>query len=619
MASFKDTFTKEDTGEKNLDYDDSAFLYFAAVIQLVVLVPLAYCFVKYKVLGKSPTKPQPVSLDNAKSCRCSICVNKQARKPAMKTSRFGVSGFFQLLLIVGLCYLLVLTVQGIAESPEGIKRFDPYEILGIQIGASDKEIKSAFRQLSRKFHPDKNPGNNWAAGKYMQITKAYETLTNELAKANYEKYGNPDGPSPAKFAIGLPQFLLKAENQVSILVVFFLFIVVIIPGVVLYWINTSKKLDKNGVIQENMPMYANLLNENLNKKTCLLMIGASLEFENISATRSEAQELTKLKNRFPDDIPKKKQIKPHILKVMLLLLAHMNRRPLPEYLQSDLNFILTKAVNQVESMLDTAFALNMMPRTKRMSFRTFTTLVELAQLLTQGIEFHSTNCYMLPHMNETTLKHITTKKKANISEIKDSIDFAKLESKLSPEKAEDIKEAIKFMPQLQAEAKAYVEGEEEIAISDIVTVTVKITRAHLKEGEQAGPVHAPQFPFSKLEKLWVCVGDSALNKLVFLKAISTQDRVVEDSSFKFPISSITNKPGTFKWEVHVKSDSYYGLDVVVPLEFQVKKDSDVNREVFVHPDDEKIEQQGTWIQQMMQVDSEGEESSEEEIPELQES
>lgn len=48
--------------------------------------------------------------------------------------------------------------------------------------------------MSKIYYPDKNIGNNWAAGKYMQITKAYETLNNELVKSNYEKYGNPDGP-----------------------------------------------------------------------------------------------------------------------------------------------------------------------------------------------------------------------------------------------------------------------------------------------------------------------------------------------------------------------------------------------------------------------------------------
>jgi translocation protein SEC63 len=202
MSGFKETFTKEEGGEKNLDYDDSAFYYFAGVIEILVLLPLIYTFIKNRIFGKSVEGPSISNLDKmTRNCSCSRCKSiQQLRITHQKTEsrRFGFSGLFHLLLIVLFLYLAYETYLAIMSSPEGIKRFDPYEILGIQIGATDKEIKKAFREMSRVFHPDKNPGNNWAAGKYIQITKAYETLTNELARANYEKYGNPDGPSPVK-------------------------------------------------------------------------------------------------------------------------------------------------------------------------------------------------------------------------------------------------------------------------------------------------------------------------------------------------------------------------------------------------------------------------------------
>jgi len=67
---------------------------------------------------------------------------------------------------------------------------------------------------------------------------------------------------------------------------------------------------------------------------------------------------------------------------MLLLIAHMHRRPLSEKAQTDLNFILSKAVNIIESMLDAAYMINSVPRAKKMSIHTFTLLIEVAQLLT---------------------------------------------------------------------------------------------------------------------------------------------------------------------------------------------------------------------------------------------
>jgi DnaJ-class molecular chaperone len=55
--------------------------------------------------------------------------------------------------------------------------FDPYEILGISVGTPEEEIKRIFRRMSLKYHPDKNPGDENAEAKFIQITKAYDVLT----------------------------------------------------------------------------------------------------------------------------------------------------------------------------------------------------------------------------------------------------------------------------------------------------------------------------------------------------------------------------------------------------------------------------------------------------------
>lgn len=86
----------------------------------------------------------------------------------------------------------------ILQSPISQTPFNPYELLEIPSGASDKDVRSAFRKLSVKYHPDKNPDDPNASDKYIQITKAYQALTNEIARRNWEKYGSPDGPQPLK-------------------------------------------------------------------------------------------------------------------------------------------------------------------------------------------------------------------------------------------------------------------------------------------------------------------------------------------------------------------------------------------------------------------------------------
>ena len=55
---------------------------------------------------------------------------------------------------------------------------DPYKILGVQPGASDEEIKRAYRNLAKQYHPDRNPGDTEAAKKMQQINAAYEQIKN---------------------------------------------------------------------------------------------------------------------------------------------------------------------------------------------------------------------------------------------------------------------------------------------------------------------------------------------------------------------------------------------------------------------------------------------------------
>lgn len=64
-----------------------------------------------------------------------------------------------------------------------------WQILGVSRSASEKEIKKAYRKLSREYHPDKNPGNEEAAQKFVEIAGAYEVLSDKEQRAIYDKFG----------------------------------------------------------------------------------------------------------------------------------------------------------------------------------------------------------------------------------------------------------------------------------------------------------------------------------------------------------------------------------------------------------------------------------------------
>ena len=63
---------------------------------------------------------------------------------------------------------------------------NPYTLLGVAKTASDKEIKSAYRKLAKKYHPDVNPGDKAAEAKFKEITAAYNLLSNENLRKQYD-------------------------------------------------------------------------------------------------------------------------------------------------------------------------------------------------------------------------------------------------------------------------------------------------------------------------------------------------------------------------------------------------------------------------------------------------
>lgn len=83
---------------------------------------------------------------------------------------------------------------------------DPYKVLGVAPGASDEEIKRAYRKLAKKYHPDMNPGDEQAARKMNEVNAAYEQIKNpEKAQAEQQQQaGNPYGGSPFGGGYGDP-------------------------------------------------------------------------------------------------------------------------------------------------------------------------------------------------------------------------------------------------------------------------------------------------------------------------------------------------------------------------------------------------------------------------------
>lgn len=78
---------------------------------------------------------------------------------------------------------------------------DYYEVLGVSRSATKEELKKAYRKLAMQYHPDRNPGDKEAEEKFKEAAEAYEVLSDDTKRANYDRFGH-DGLRNSGFSSG---------------------------------------------------------------------------------------------------------------------------------------------------------------------------------------------------------------------------------------------------------------------------------------------------------------------------------------------------------------------------------------------------------------------------------
>src|ERR1700756_4405082 len=71
-----------------------------------------------------------------------------------------------------------------------VTKRDYYEVLGVDRGTGEQEIKSAYRKLALEYHPDRNPGNHEAEEKFKEAAEAYSVLSDAQKRAAYDRFGH---------------------------------------------------------------------------------------------------------------------------------------------------------------------------------------------------------------------------------------------------------------------------------------------------------------------------------------------------------------------------------------------------------------------------------------------
>ncbi|CCE63985.1 hypothetical protein TPHA_0G01480 [Tetrapisispora phaffii CBS 4417] len=249
---------------QSYDYDEGSetWPFFMLTLLLTVLIPMTLMQI-WKLTGKTETEDEKVlKVNNSKSVMnklddkytdSSIVTFRDKYNNSINNVFSAKNG----LIIVGwICVSVLIQIinsnESIAKSAMGT--FDPYEILGVTVSSTEKEIKKAYRNLSLKFHPDKLDRNLSEKERlsmeeiFVQISKAYEALTNPATKENYLLYGHPDGPQSQIHGIALPSFLVNGSLMAKIVIFAYVSLLSIgLPYLVRNWWVKTRSYTKNNI------------------------------------------------------------------------------------------------------------------------------------------------------------------------------------------------------------------------------------------------------------------------------------------------------------------------------------------------------------------------------------
>jgi len=589
-----------------LQYDNSAFYFFALSFITIYLVPSwIYIFNRCKkVLSADDAAIGAVSRTSAEKKKAAALKKDSGIATLFKSETFKYNFIATVLLTLLFFWLLV----NVTEDGE-VNSFDPFTILDIDSGADAKVIKKAYRSLSLKYHPDKNPGNRVAEAKFMMVSKAYESLTNDEARENWEKYGNPDGKQSLEVSIGLPNFLLQTEYRNLVLVVYLIFMVGVIPFCVYTYYNDSSKFGEKDIMYDTYSWFHNTLNEHTLMKWLPEVMAASAEFRNhnVPKTAEDKAAVSQVMGLVKTNMQKPKHSLPAIVKSNVLLHAHLMRKSdkieSPQ-LQDDLKRMLRLSTSLNDAMISVC--------KHQDHLQTAMNCIEYGQFLTQGMWVKDSSLLQLPHFTEVEAGH-AEKGKGKASNITEYIalddDQKKGMATFSEEKKQDVLSYLKMIPDITVGTKVFVDDDEDDNVyeGDLCTIRVTLTRNNLAKGEKAGLIHAPYFPFPKQEAWWILLGTKE-GKIIHIEKVVDPSRIVHHN-----IKFLAPRVGDYEFDLFVKSNAYVGLDQSSKINLTTL-DNSVLPEFKIHPDDAELDDEPTLFEEMLNanVEDDSDDDSDEE-------
>ncbi|KAM3217719.1 dnaJ protein ERDJ2 [Capsicum annuum] len=519
----------------------------SALFPIFVLTLMALPLVPYTIVNLFGAFKKKAAKIN---CQCSVCVRsgKYHKSIFRRISNFSTYSNLTLVLLWVVMAVLVYYIKHINTE---VQIFEPFSILGVEYGASDSEIKKAYRRLSIQYHPDKNPDPEAHSYFVEFISKAYQALTDPVSRENFEKYGHPDGRQGLQMGIALPQFLLNIDGaSEGILLLGIVGVCIILPLTIsVIYLSRSSKYTGNYVMHSTLAAYYHLMKPSLAPSKVMDVFIKASEFMDIPVRRSDEEPLQRLfvlvRSELNLDLKniRQEQAKfwkqhPALVKTELLLQTQLTHKTasLSPTLQRDFKRVLELAPRLLEELMKMAIIPR--PPVGHGWLRPAIGVMELSQSVVQAVPLSARKAaggssegfapfLQLPHFSEAVVKKIARKKVRTFQDFRDMTpderaDLLTQVAGFSNSESHDVEMVLEMMPSVTIDIACETEGEEGIQEGDIVTMHAWVT---IKRGSgliRALP-HCPYFPFDKEENFWLMLADSFSNDVWLSQKVSFMD------------------------------------------------------------------------------------------------
>jgi len=490
-------------GKTNFQYDETGNTYYYVFLTFLGLILLPSTYYMWPSFAPDdpidPEKRKKYISAAAKGTvyweACSEKAERMSKKDPWVKTRRRLAYFF---LLVG-WVLFAIAVYQASQFDYEMANFDPYEILQVSYDSSAKEIKKKYREMSLKYHPDKPTGNEKL---FMKLTKAYNALTDETARYNWEHYGNPDGPQAMQFGIGLPAWIVDEKNSILVLGVYTLIFMIGLPTAVYYWWSNSLKFSGEQVLLDTTQLYYYFFHKtpHMMLRRVLMVLAASMEYERghnpeVVERPTDNVEIPQLMKAIPMLGINNKE-KPlcygYSVKTRALIFAHLSRIALPHTtLHLDRLFVIKKCPYLIHEMVQCVSQLILLAHAGRIgrlpSLDTIEYAMKCSPMIVQAMWEKSSPLLQLPHIVDDMMKHFSTRKRniktlQQLAKMKDE-DRRSLLRSLTEEQYRDVIRVLSLMPLLSVKVTTEVIDDEEqhvVTAGAIVTVTVSLTRNNME-------------------------------------------------------------------------------------------------------------------------------------------